>query len=660
MVVVIGNRLAQLELLRYNMPMPANAGASSSVHAVLAALARGALGADYTPEVPSRVLASVENLASSSERSQLLAALRALGTRAGALALTGRPIPASWLSATEAEALLQRWVNSRLGVQRRFGSVLATLSARALYAYPGAAWDRLGYPGPLGGPPERSKTLEPIAIASDETLTCDVVVVGSGAGGGCVAARLAQAGADVVVLEKGGYYSESDFHHREGDALRELYLYGSTLTTTDLGVLVIAGSTLGGGTVVNYATSFKTPAHVLKQWREVSGIEAFDSGEFDQHLDAVAERIGVNTDSSAAGRRDEIVEQGLKKLGWHVDMMPRAVRGCTQDEACGYCGFGCRVGAKQSTMRVYLQDAFDAGARLVVGAEVDKVLIDDDRATGVKCRVGAHRLVVNARAVVAACGAIETPALLLRSGLRGQVGHNLHLHPGTGAWGVFDEEVRVWEGTTQARYSNEFRHRDGGWGPMFETVPVHPGSWAMAMTWRSAAHHRSLMDRYRKVGFCAALSRDASAGRVRIGRDGRPRIDYKLSVDDERRIAEGVANSARIIEAAGARKIYSFHKRSPSYVPGLPGAYENWVEATTRMGYGGGAATLASYHQMGSCRMGSDPSTSAINPGNETHEVLNLFVADASAFPTASGVNPMLTVYGIAHRAAGKLLDRLA
>ena len=127
---------------------------------------------------------------------------------------------------------------------------------------------------------------------------------------------------------------------------------------------------------------------------------------------------------------------------------------------------------------------------------------------------------------------------------------------------------------------------------------------------------------------------------------------------DERRIAEGVAQSARIIEAAGARKVYSFHKQSPSYVPGLPGAYENWVETTTRMGYGGGAATLASYHQMGSCRMGTDPSTSAINSDNETHEVLNLFVADASAFPTASGVNPMLTVYGVAHRAAGRILEK--
>ncbi|MGH2750952.1 MAG: GMC family oxidoreductase N-terminal domain-containing protein [Actinomycetota bacterium] len=632
---------------------------SRPVHGVLAALARGALGDDYVPEVPARMVAAIQKLASNAERKQVLATLRALDTRAGALALTGRPVPVSWMGAGEAAAVLHKWLDSRLSVQRRLGGALSSLAGQSLYGWPGPAWERLGYPGPLGPAPDEPRRLEPLVITSDETLSCDVVVVGSGAGGGCVAAELAQAGFDVVVVEKGGYHSESDFHHIEGDAMRALYLYGATLTTSDMGVLILAGSTLGGGTLVNYATSFKTPPHVLEQWRELSNIDAFTSGEFEEHLDAVAERIGVNTNSSAAGKRDEIIEAGLKQLGWHVDMMPRAVRGCSQDEHCGYCGFGCRAGAKQSTMRVYLQDAYDAGARLIVNADIDKVNIDDGRATGVQGSIGSHHLTVNARAVVVAAGSIETPALLLRSKLGGQVGHNLRLHPGTAVWGIFDEDIRIWEGTLQARYSNEFRHWDGGWGPIFETVPAHPGSWSMAMSWRSASHHRAVMKHYRKVGFCAVLPRDSTSGRVRIGRDGRPRVDYQLAADDERRIAEGAAQAARVVEAAGARKVYSLHRTAPSYLPGLPGAYENWVETTKRLGYAGGAATLASYHQMGSCRMGSDPSTSAINADNESHEVINLYVADASAFPTASGVNPMLTIYGIAHRAAGKIAERL-
>ncbi len=295
--------------------MGSGAAGSQAARGVLAALARGALGNDYAPDVPGRMLSSIEQLASGSERSQLDATLRALDSRMGALALTGRAVPVSWLSTAEAERLLQKWIGSRLPLQRRLGGALTSLAAQALYGYPGPAWARLGYPGPIGHAPAESRSLEPLAVTSDETLTCDVVVVGSGAGGGCVAAGLAEAGLDVVVVEKGSYRAESDYHHLEGDAMRELYLYGSTLTTRDMDVLVLAGSTLGGGTVVNYSTSFKTPPHVLKQWSEVSGVEAFSSGEFEEHLDAAAERVGVNTDSSAAGKRDEVIEAGLKKLG---------------------------------------------------------------------------------------------------------------------------------------------------------------------------------------------------------------------------------------------------------------------------------------------------------------------------------------------------------
>src|SRR6266540_2220239 len=174
------------------------------------------------------------------------------------------------------------------------------------------------------------------------------------------------AGADVIVLEKGGYASESDFSHQEAEATRGIYLYGLTLATTDLGVRIVAGSTLGGGTVVNYSTSFKTPPFGLAEWARVSGSDLFVSGEVEASLEAVAERLGVTGEASRPGARDELMEAGLRKLGWHVDGMPRNVRGCSQDAACGFCGFGCRLGAKQSTMRTYLEDAAERGTRLVV------------------------------------------------------------------------------------------------------------------------------------------------------------------------------------------------------------------------------------------------------------------------------------------------------
>jgi choline dehydrogenase-like flavoprotein len=630
------------------------------VHGVLAALARGILGDGYVPEIPDRMLDAIGEVASAGERAQFLTILKALDTRYGALALTGRAVPVSWLSPAEAERLIQKWKSGRFAMQRQLADAFVSMALSSLYGRPGPEWERIGYPGPVGPPPAEPKRLSPIEITADTEIDCDVVIVGSGAGGGCVAGTLSGGGADVVVLEKGRYHSESDFTHIEAEATRDLYLYGMTLATADRSVRIIAGSTLGGGTVVNYTTSFRPPDFVLEEWARQSGIDAFVSGEFDESLDEVSNRLGVNTNSSAAGRRDEVMEEGLKKLGWHVDMMPRAVRACSQDEHCGYCGFGCRIGAKQSTMRTYLEDASAHGARLITRADARKVLIGSDcRAVGVEALCGSHALTVNARAVVVAAGAIETPALLLRSGLRGRIGHDLHLHPGTAALALFDDDVRVWEGTTQARYSAEFRSWDGGYGPIFETVPIHPGSGSVAFPWVSAKDHRDKMERFRNVGFCAVLPRDRTSGRVTLHRDGSPRVDYKLTDDDARRIGEGVIAAGRVMEAAGANEIFSSHRNPISYHPGDDGSRAKWAEETTLAGYTKGRVTYFSFHQMSSCRMGVNPAKSAIGPDNESHEIENLYVTDASAFPTASGVNPMLTVYGIANRAAKIIARRL-
>lgn len=631
---------------------------STRVRQVVGALTRGALGRAFRPEAPAQVVGLIGGLPSG-DRARLESALAALGTRTGALALTGRPVPVHWLSPSSAGDLLARWTTGVNPLTRRLSAALVALAEFALYGSPSAEWDRIGYRGPLGGPPREPKRLSPHRIDNDEELSCDVVIVGSGAGGGCVAARLAAEGLDVVVLEKGEYLSEGDFSHVEADAYRRMYLYGMTLATTDLGVRIVAGSALGGGTVVNYTTAFRTPDHVLDEWARVSGIDAFVSGEFHQSLDDVATRLGVNTDSGAAARRDELLEEGLKKRGWHVDLMPRAVRGCSQDEACGYCGFGCRTGAKQSSTRTYLEDAAAHGARLIVEADARRVVVSDGRAVGVLASSGSHQLHVQSRAVVVAAGAIETPALLLRSGLGAEVGRHLHLHPGTAPFGLFNDDVHMWEGTLQARYSNEFRHWDGGYGPIFETIPVHPGMAAAYIPWVSADEHFERMSDLRRTSFCAVLSRDRSDGRVEIHRDGSPKIVYKMTRDDESRVASGVILAAQVLEAAGATMIHSPHTTPISYSPGAPGAHERWAEETRRLGYRGGRVAFGSWHQMGSCRMGVSPATSAIDADNQTHEVRALFVTDASAFPTASGVNPMLTVYAIANRAAARIAARL-
>jgi hypothetical protein len=348
---------------------PAMRSAPSREEAVLAALAAGVLGPAFDPAVPGRMLAILGRLASRGDRERLGGVLRALDTRAGALALTGRPGPVSARPPAATEALVRRWAGSRLPLRRRLADALAPVALLAAYGWPGPARDATGYPGPLGPAPDVPRRLRPLVLAADDELACDVVVVGSGAGGGVAAAELARAGLDVVVLEKGGHAAERDFSHTEGDAYRQLYLYGLTLTTDDLACRIVAGSTLGGGTVVNYTTSFPTPPEVLAEWAEVSGVEAFVSGEVAASLEAVAARLGVTEAESRPGARDQLLERGLERLGWHAGRLPRNVRGCAQDAGCGWCGFGCRLGAKQSTLVTYLEEAAAAGARLVVEAD---------------------------------------------------------------------------------------------------------------------------------------------------------------------------------------------------------------------------------------------------------------------------------------------------
>ncbi|HJR45364.1 MAG TPA: GMC family oxidoreductase [Actinomycetota bacterium] len=633
-----------------------------SVAPVLAALARGILGSIYTPEVVERMTETLSHVASDDDRNELLRTLRALDTKVGALALTGHPVRGSWLTASEAEAVIQRWKSSRIGKLRELASVLISLSMAAFYGYPNREWARIGYPGPPGPPPDVPKRIEPLPIESDTELKCDVVIVGSGAGGGCAAGILAQAGLDVIVLEKGGYSNESDFTQVEGEGFRNLYLYGGTLTTTDQGIRLFSGSTLGGGTVVNWTTSWKTPEPVLKEWALVSGIPAFASGELEESLDEVCRRLNVTLDSSASGKRDELLEEGLKRLGWHVDAMPRNVTSkCTQDEACGFCMYGCRTGAKQSSLVTYLEDAAKAGARVVVGADVRRVLIDDGHATGVEGYIGELNLTVRARAVIAACGSIETPALLLRSGLGGRVGHYMRLHPATTVAGVFDDEVRAWGGVMQARYSNQLDGPwTGGYGPTLETGPVHAAAWATVIPWTSAEEHHRLMSDFARTSVAGFPSRERGSGRVTIDKQGAPRVEYKITSDDELRIAEGVVAAAKVLEAAGARRIFTMHKQPIEYAPNGDAAHETWAEETRQRGYRDGQLMFFSMHQMGSCRMGIEPSTSAIDANNESHEVKDLYVMDASTFPTPSGVNPMISIYGIAHRAASKLAARLS
>ena len=369
-------------------------------------------------EVPQAVVEAIAMNPRDAERRQVAMLLGLWDSRIATALGGGRGRRFTSLSQEGRERVLLSWSDSRLP-QRR--AVFQALKKAALLMYYMAAgpnpdrsrvWQEIGYRGPLGpnahAPP---KSITPLTIDRDTDLNCDVCVVGSGAGGGTAAGVLAGAGLDVLVLEAGDYYDDEDFDGDEAGGYRRMYLNGGGAATHDQGVQLLAGSCLGGGTVVNATTSFPTPADVRVEWAS-HGVPAFAGPEYQRSINAVLERLEVNEEHSLPSARDVRVQRGLEELGWHVGRIPRNVRGCDQGENCGYCWYGCRLGAKRSTVKTWLSDAYKGGARFAIRTRAERVLVEGGAARGVEARTThGHRVGVRARAVVAAAGAINTPAL---------------------------------------------------------------------------------------------------------------------------------------------------------------------------------------------------------------------------------------------------------
>ena len=549
------------------------------------------------------------------------------------------------------EEVLRSWRDSSLERKRSAYKVLRKAVLHHYFGLPGRPRSSLGYPGAL----ERTGAalpFEPERAQGELLVDCDVCVVGSGAGGGAAAGVLAAAGLDVAVLEAG---EAAAFSGEEIDSLQRLYLEGGASATEDQSLDFLGGWCLGGGTTVNWTTALRTPDDVRDEWA-AHGVPAFAADEFVRSLDAVEKRLEVNGEHSTASGRDLVLERGAEALGWHVGAQPRNVRGCDEDGVCGYCGFGCALGAKRGTAETWLADAAKAGARVLVGVRAQRVLVERGAAVG----VDAGRVQVRARAVVVACGAFHTPALLRRSGLtNAAIGRNLRFHPVTLVVGEFEEPINPWQGTLQARYSEEHARIDAGYGVRYETAPIHPGFFGAGLQWDGARESLELAKRYPYLAPVFPLVRDRDAGEVVVGRDGEPSARYRLSPYDVRHVRAGFVGAARILEAAGAIRIVSTHARPVSWKPGERGVGQFLAEADAR-GWEPNRVLYASAHVMGTARMGGSPAGSACDPMGETWEVSRLVICDGSTFPTASGVNPMISIAAVAHLNASALATRLA
>jgi choline dehydrogenase-like flavoprotein len=560
-------------------------------------------------------------------------------------ALTRRAARFTSLSRPEREAYLKGWATSPLPLKRRAFQVMKRLVL--LYAYgaegsPHAA--AMGYRPPQPPPASRS-SVRVRTPRPGETIDADACVVGSGAGGAVVAAELAAQGKRVIVIERARPRFEDEFNGRELAGYAALFLDRGIAATEDRAISLLAGSALGGGTIVNWNTSLRISPAVADEWR-TAGVD-----DLAPHYDAVERRIDVDTDESARNGANDALERGSRALGLASATIPRNVKGCGD---CGPCTLGCRIGAKQSTLRTYLADACRDGAE-VLTADARRIETTAGRVTGVTARVEGGEVRVRAPIVAVAGGAILSPALLLRSGVASdQAGRHLHLHPVAITCGLYEEDLGgIWSGVPQSVLGDAFAEIDGAHGFRLEIPQGYPGILAASFPWWGADAHRARASDARRIAPFIGIVRDRAEGRVAIDKLGEPLVKYANGALERRLLQRAMIESARIHAAAGARRVFTLHtpplERDAAAIQDLAAEIERRGVVPNRM-------TMFSAHQMSSCRIGSDRGASVADPDGQVWGIRGLFVTDASAFPSASGVNPMLTVMALARRTASRML----
>ncbi|HWJ43046.1 MAG TPA: GMC family oxidoreductase N-terminal domain-containing protein [Solirubrobacterales bacterium] len=477
--------------------------------------------------------------------------------------------------------------------------------------------------------------------ADGEGEECEVAIVGSGAGGAVAAAMLAEAGLDVLVLEAGAHYTRDDYPAGRLEAITELYREaGLTIAEGRPPIPVPVAKVVGGTTVINSGTCFRAPDGILAGWRDEFGIPW--ATDLDADFAEAEEFLRVTPlDPNRMGRNGQLAMEGAAALGVSGGPIARNAGNCTQ---CSSCPYGCAIDAKRGMHVSYLPRAVAAGARIRAGVEAQRVVVEDGRAVGLACsaRDAAGRdrpfTVRASRAVIAAGGAFGTPELLLRSGLGGrQVGRNLRIHPACWVGARYEEDVHGWEGVMQSYYVDQWEHTHGVLLEATFTPLAFGGAWLVGT---GREHQRSILD-FGRIGSIGVQLRDVSVGAVGLANEGALRASYHLNGEDVHKTIFGIARAAEVHFAAGATEVYPNIPRVGVLKPGDLAQFE-----ATR--FKASELRLEAFHPMGTARISADPRRGVCAPDGSVNGTRGLYVADASLFPTAPGVNPMMTIVAFA------------
>ncbi|KAL5115703.1 hypothetical protein ACEQ8H_006415 [Pleosporales sp. CAS-2024a] len=596
-------------------------------------------------------------------------------TRAGSLALTGYLTPISEQPVHVRESIILAWSTARLGLLRSLHRSLTVLSKQTWIKICPSLRRVLGVPRvPVGFRPGKGYDYEFIQFppgSEPETIETDVVIVGSGCGGAVSAKNLAEAGQRVIVVEKSYHWSPEHYPMVEGDGWNHLFMNGAFISSDDSSTSIVAGQSWGGGGTVNWSASLQTQGYVRREWAD-KGLPFFTSAEYQDSLDRVCDRMGVSTDFIKHNPANAKLLEGARKLGWAHKPVPQNTGGA--QHYCGYCTLGCGSCEKQGPSVSFLPDAARAGANFIEGFHAEKILFSNTDvgkrvATGLvgtwtsrdanggvaSTPLTTRKVLIRAKRIIVAAGTMQSPLLLLRSGLTNpQIGRNLYVHPVALLGAIHPEEIKPWEGGILTSVVNEYENLDGkGHGVKLEATNMIPSSW---LIWLSGLGLQYKLDaaRLKHMAGYISLAREKDSGRVYPDPiDGRVRFQYSPGKTAKQHMMEGILALAKIQYIEGASEIFAVipgmraYKRDASVPQSTEGindaGFQAWLAEVRAKGFPCPESVFVSAHQMGTCRMSAKEKDGVVDPRGKVWGTEGLYVTDASVLPSASGVNPMVT-----------------
>ncbi|CRM02157.1 GMC family oxidoreductase [Pseudomonas poae] len=513
------------------------------------------------------------------------------------------------------------------------------------------------------------KTHNGAALDRDLTLEVDVAIIGSGAGGGTTAEILSAAGYRVLLIEEGPLKTSSDFKLLEDEAYASLYQEGIGRMSKDGAITILQGRAVGGTTLINWTSSFRTPDATLAHWASEYAVTGHSSSEMAPWFEKMEQRLGIAPWALPPNANNDVIRKGCEKLGYSWHVIPRNVRGCFN---LGYCGMGCPVNAKQSMLVTTIPSTLEHGGELLYLARAEQFNYSGDAISSLECVAmdarcvapTGRRITVKARHYVLAGGGINSPALLMRSNApdpHSRLGKRTFLHLVNFSAGLFEEVINPFYGAPQSIYSDHFQWQDGVTGKMsykLEAPPLHPG---LASTLFGGYGSANALDMSQLPNTHAMLALlrdgfhpDSTGGTVGLRGDGTPVLDYQVSPYAWDGLRRAFHSMAEIQFAAGARSVKPLH-HDARYVNTLAEARRMIDELSLELH----RTTLGSAHVMGGCAMGEDPKNAVADSLGRHHQLRNLSIHDGSLFPTSIGANPQLSVYGLSAKLATALAERL-